>query len=477
MPRARNTRPISVAVTPSGDQWVSFVTVGRKPNGAADRRKRATVMCASCKTEPRTGCGCWNEHVAKVRELEDTASAGTLPKAGRAPTVESFFTRWLTDIAPYQISGSAKEPLRRRTLDQYWSFCRRWLFPHCGGVLLSEFDSDDLDRLYGVMYAAGLRPSSVSGGHSIIRRGLSLALQRGLVTRNWAKDRDNPGASRRRKRALSVDQAKAVLAAIDARPDRLRWRVGLAIGPRQGEALAVRWSHLDLDEGTVDLSWQLARLTWLHGCDDPRSCGTHVVPTVCPGGPKHDRYHRAGCPKPRGKLCPPKCAGHAARCPKRHGGGLTFQRPKTWRDESDTHIVGLPAAIVAELREHRKTQAATRLKAGSRWEDHDLVFCQANGRPLEPRKDFDRWRSVLHAAGIEASGTHIMRATAATMLLELGEDLAVVQEVLGHSSLQTTRGYTTVSVGLTRRAAEKMADFLGTATDLATERERRRSAG
>lgn len=494
MPRGKNLRPISVAVTATPGLWVSFVTVGKKPNGKSDRRKVSAAMCAECKADraragriaaAKGGCACYGVQVGKVRELEDKAAAKAVARPGRRPTVRQWFTMWLTDIAPYQPSAGDREPLRRLTLDNYWSRCKVWIFPHLENIDLEELETTDLDRLYKAMYAAGRSSNHVRAVHSVIKRGLSLALARGMIRRNVARDYGKPGAAKGKKaKALSRAQVDTLLATIESRPDRLRWKVGLAIGPRQCEGLAIRWQYLDLDTGIVDTSWQIQRHGWRHGCADPATCGPepgktwHVRPAVCDGGPKHDRYHRRGCPKPRAKVCGPKCDGHAARCPQRRDGGIVFTRPKTYRDDSDQHLVKLPAPIVAELREHRKAQAAARLKAGSRWHDYDVVFCQANGQPLEPRKDYDRWRGVLKSAGLEEVGTHAMRATAATMLIRMGVPIEIVQEVLGHASIQQTRRYIEVDVGLTGVAADAMAAvFAGTATDLATVRARRRKMG
>jgi hypothetical protein len=45
-----------------------------------------------------------------------------------------------------------------------------------------------------------------------------------------------------------------------------------------------------------------------------------------------------------------------------------------------------------------------------------------------------------------------MRHTTATALLELGEAIEIIQEVLGHADVRTTRGYQDIDVELTRRA-------------------------
>jgi integrase len=481
MPRPRNRRPTSVEIFYSefDERWHGFITVGTKANGRPDRRHRTAATREAC--------------ADKIRELEDQVAAGTLGKPGRKPTVEEWFTAWLRDIAPHQPASKRRKPLRPSTLRSYWSECRNWIFPHLGGHRLDALDTDHLDSLYAAMYDARAKPSHVLKVHAIVRRGLSVAMQRAKVVRNVAAMIDNPGAPGRKQGALSAEQTRQVLAVIDRLPRerQLRWKVGLAIGPRQGETLAIRWRYLDLAAGVVDIAWQVQRRTWRHGCADPHACGAaprkhrpdglhRVAPVPCPGkGPKHDRYHRRGCPKPRGKPCPPRCAAHAAHCPQRIGGGLLFVRPKTLDDEDAQHLVSLPPTLVGELREHRREQLQQRLAAGELWEDHDLVFCGPLGRPVDPRADWEQWRDILAEAGVAGSGTHVMRHTAATYMLELGIDVAVVQEVLGHADVRSTRGYQTVSVGLTQRAAKAMdrALFRPNATDHATGRRRRRSSG
>jgi site-specific recombinase XerD len=64
------------------------------------------------------------------------------------------------------------------------------------------------------------------------------------------------------------------------------------------------------------------------------------------------------------------------------------------------------------------------------------------------------------AAGIRSARPHDARHTAATLLLEQGVDIRVVQELLGHSSLAVTKRYTHVTSKLSRDAADQIGKAL-----------------
>jgi site-specific recombinase XerD len=122
--------------------------------------------------------------------------------------------------------------------------------------------------------------------------------------------------------------------------------------------------------------------------------------------------------------------------------------------------VKLPAELVTILRSHRAAQAAERLAAANVREDCDLVFCQPNGRPIGQRADWQEWADILKAAGLPHHGVHAMRHSAATIALGEGVALAVVQEMLGHSDIRVTRGYTHVSSPLAEDAAARVGRAL-----------------
>jgi len=114
-----------------------------------------------------------------------------------------------------------------------------------------------------------------------------------------------------------------------------------------------------------------------------------------------DAANKKGNPSP----CPADCTAHASTCPDRQGGGLVFRPPKG----KSKRVVPIPAELVEMLREHQAQQEQERQRAGTVWEEHDVVFAQPTGRPIDPRDD---WRELLRAAGVRDARVHDGRHTA-----------------------------------------------------------------
>jgi site-specific recombinase XerD len=89
------------------------------------------------------------------------------------------------------------------------------------------------------------------------------------------------------------------------------------------------------------------------------------------------------------------------------------------------------------------------------------LFLNSRGSPMRPYSVRSRLRRHAVDHGLERRITpHMLRHTAATLLLEVGADIRFVQRLLGHSSIATTEIYTHVSDEALRSTLQK-ADVLG----------------
>jgi integrase len=304
-------------------------------------------------------------------------------------------------------------------------------------------------------------PATITTAHRILSAALNDAVRPPKrIGHNPATLATPPKGDRHEAMPPDEDEVLAILEACEAWRAGPRWVSAIATGMRQGESLGLLWPHVDLDDvndASIDVQWTLMRLKWEHGCTDPHACGA--------------RLHKAKCPD--------GCEAHASSCPARTGGGLRLKRPKS--DASRARIPLGPYAAAA-LKQWRADQLAERL-AHPAWRGwaHDcgrrlkprqyvcpdcmlpaqpglLVFAQPNGMPVDFATDWQDWSDLLEVAGLPHYGLHTgTRHGTATMLLEEGTDIRVVQEIMRHASPDfTRRTYQHVRAKLRREAADTM---------------------
>lgn len=91
-----------------------------------------------------------------------------------------------------------------------------------------------------------------------------------------------------------------------------------------------------------------------------------------------------------------------------------------------------------------------------------LIFTTLAGKPLQSvnvTRDLQRHLARLR---LPRQRFHDLRHAWATLMLEDGEDLAIVSRALGHTTLATTADvYAHVTPAMLDRAAERMSGILG----------------
>jgi len=85
----------------------------------------------------------------------------------------------------------------------------------------------------------------------------------------------------------------------------------------------------------------------------------------------------------------------------------------------------------------------------------NILFVSCSGRSFHRTNVSTLVRQYRKQAGLPAGSCHLLRHTAATLMLENGADLRSLQMFLGHERLNTTQLYTHVTITRLKEVHEK----------------------
>lgn len=472
-----------VTISKGYDGWYyAWPTVGRNPDGTPKQKKIRRRDAALVKIA--------------LDQLAESMKVGS----GIAVKIETY-GQWLDHWLENVIRNGTK-PRSYNTWRTYESQCRLYVKPALGGWKLkgtrNRLEPEHVEELFSKL------PKRLSASYRlhmfrVIDGSLKHAMMKGKADRNVCDMIETPETPDEPVTSMTMGEATAFVAAAAADEDGVRYLVGILLGPRQGEALGLRWSTLSLDPPAPDEPYlrvrtQVQRRTWEHGCDDPVVCVQTLTDergrpkVVCRTRKCPPRYTH-GCAVPCGKklahfcpkrrvvkgacsthktttggpkkcppLCPPKCAGHARHCPDRTGGGLLEVDLKARRADEK---VPLGALLTELLRQERERQQRRYADFHMKWDPAGFVFQGAElGKPRDPRRDYDGYQKIRAAAGLAPGRSHVARHTAASMMTAVGTDIRVIQNLLGHRKITTTQIYTDVAMDIKREAVDKVAAAL-----------------
>ena len=167
-------------------------------------------------------------------------------------TVGQYLDHWL-DIC-------ARPRLRAKSFRDYSGLLARYVRPHLGSRSFGELSPAEIQKLYSDLLNRKLSPRTICYTHAVLFSALRQAVRWKLLLTNPAEDVHLPRQPRRRFSVFDVGQAKQFIAAISGHEYEALFALALTTGMRPSEYLALTWTDIDLERGTVcvskTLEWQ-----------------------------------------------------------------------------------------------------------------------------------------------------------------------------------------------------------------------------
>ena len=196
----------------------------------------------------------------KLTKLMETVGSAKSEKI----CVDMPFGEWMD----FWYQTYIKSGLRPATQNTYESTIYQHIIPQLGKISLCQLTQKDLQQFYAHLkkegrlvrteqYGKGLSDRMVRMCHAKCRAALEQAVQENLIRTNPAVGCKLPPKRSREMQVLSRQELQRFL--IQAKADGYfeLFLLDLSTGLRRGELLALQWSDLDLDTGTLSVTKQV----------------------------------------------------------------------------------------------------------------------------------------------------------------------------------------------------------------------------
>lgn len=348
-------------VAMKGKRYYPVFDIGRDPASGKRRQK-------------------WGPGFPTKRDAENwlTETVGQVNKGTYRPYTKETVAEWCSEwLNTYGIMH-----LRPNTLDSYTQMIKNHLIPFLGAKQLTTLTASDLDTRYAAMVNDGLSPTTARYLHRITHTMLKVAIKKGKLYHNVAKDADPPKKTRPIMEVWNETELacfEETMAENNCNYSQIYHMLD-GTGARIGEVLGCQWRDLRL------------------AIDSPKWAVQRTVK-------------------------------------KRDKGEWLINPPKT--KKAGRSIV-LPQSLVMVLRRMREQKEADAEYWGKYFNEDDYVFARLDGTLPDSHHISKVFKNIAVRADLKPIRLHDLRHTHASLLLLAGVHPKIVSERLGHASVAIT---------------------------------------
>lgn len=306
----------------------------------------------------------------------------------------------VADYLSLWLQTYAEVNLAPRTIEGYESIIRYHITPALGHLRLEKLTVSHLQVYYANMLNA-VSAQTVKHHHTLIHKALETAVEWNLISKNVADRAKPPRITKDEMQVWNEIEMNAFLDASKETPWYALFYTALFTGMRRSELLALRWQDIDFILSNIYVNRSMHQLT---------------------------------------------------------NRDIIFRNPKTAKGKRS---VSMSPSLYLVLKDTYDAMETAMLLKGKKITGSDPVFCNDEWKPLLPSSVSHAWTRICKQAGVKPIRLHDARHTHASLLLKQGVHPKIVQERLGHSSIQITLDtYSHVAPGLQDAAARQFDELL-----------------
>lgn len=313
----------------------------------------------------------------------------------------------------YYLDNYKKNEVKETTYGAYQELYRKHIENSViGKTKLRRITTNQLQEFYNDKTAMGYSAKTVRHMYVIINSSLEKAVQLKYIKENSNRPVVLPKKETYKAEILSKEEVKKIIT--EAKSDKLYPIIILTLftGLRKGEVMALKWNNIDFSKRELSVEGSLGR----------------VIKEI----------------DSKGHVC------HEYK----------ILEPKT---EKSKRIVPLSDIAIEALMIQNKAQNEIKKNNSAIYEDRGLVFAKDDGNFLNQRQFMDDYHDFLKKYGIKKVRFHDLRHTFASILLETGQSMKMVQELLGHSTITTSMDlYAHVTQSAKNKAIESLNQMVVT---------------
>lgn len=311
--------------------------------------------------------------------------------------------RLLQDWLKEWLQTFAKPNIRETTYVTYKSYLRNHTIPALGHIALKDITPALIQEFYNSL---DLAPASVRRVHMILRQALEKALVLGYIRDNPADGNkvSIPKASTQHKELQywTPKRTHKFLHAAQNHSNSIYatlFYLAVMTGMRRGELLGLRWQDIDFNRSQISVRQSIT-------------------------------YDMEG--------------------------NQQINNPKTKHGE---RTISLDQETLTHLTEHKEYMSRLKEQLGDTFRKSTLVFTSTVGKDINVSNLRRAFNNIIEHAGIPKIRFHDLRYTHASLLLNSGVNPKIVQERLGHSSIQVTMDiYSHLMPNMQEEAINQFAD-------------------